>query len=60
MIVPRRIPTPKNESGEPYCVVGNAKAGYRITIPVREIVSDRYTCKVLEGGVLVYTPVMKQ
>lgn len=44
---------------KPYIVAGNAKLGYKITIPKSALRSREYLCQVLEGGTLVYTPVMK-
>jgi hypothetical protein len=44
---------------KPYIVAGNDELGYKITIPKSAICSREYLCNILEGGVLVYTPVMK-
>ena len=50
----------KAGTSKPYLVAGNDELGYKITIPKSAICSREYLCQVLEGGVLVYTPVMKQ
>jgi hypothetical protein len=40
-----------------YKATGTKGHGYRITIPILKGVATGYTFKVIEGGILVYTPV---
>jgi hypothetical protein len=51
--------TTKLGTGKPYLVSGSPILGYKITLPMSAMMSREYTCIMLTGGVLVYTPVIK-